>query len=294
MAAASVAAKRSKTGKEPAHSANTDEPVSFHLAFLLGNNYSLPDGKNSVDVLRMPFHSAVSNEGSAEAAPTSRKITSLFDTNFFTNKSSNLTETKTEFWTKKYSRGQFTNDEDKAWQDRLVIVTEKRFFIVTKKLFGNGSVLADFTQPSTDVTHRLSRHVDLEILDSIPVEEIDSIRLERTTVVSENADSADRKPLISTCFGSAAALLTRAGARDDPVNVRSFATGSFVSRTPEQQQGSDRTGSLFRQKAIRSSSSGLVSEPKPSTIDGYCEPILKIATKPGGFNRGQSYHFLLR
>jgi hypothetical protein len=52
------------------------EPVSFHLAFLLGNDYILPDGHDSVDVLRSPFISKTSKE--------------------------NLTGTKLEFWTKRF------------------------------------------------------------------------------------------------------------------------------------------------------------------------------------------------
>jgi hypothetical protein len=143
--------------------------------------------------------------------------------------------------------------------------------------------------------HRSARSVDLEILDPIPVEEITSIRLESTPVVGADTDSAARASLISRCFGSATALFTRARARtDDPISAPPCATGSFVSRMPEQPQRSDR--GLFRSYAIRPSSSSMASGarlPKPATIDGYCEPILKISTKPGGFNRGQAYHFLL-
>ena len=148
--------------------------MHLYLAFLLGNDYTLPENKSSVDVLRMPFFSAMSNEGLTETAPTSRTFMSFLGANFFKNKMSNLTGTKTEFWTKKFSRGQFSASEDKAWQGRLVIVTERRIFIVTQKKLGDGSVTAA-SQP-TGLVHHSARSVDLEILDSIPVEEITSIR----------------------------------------------------------------------------------------------------------------------
>jgi hypothetical protein len=50
---AQAVAIRLKLGKKSTHPADTNEPVSFHLAFLLGNDHTLPENKSSVDVLRM-------------------------------------------------------------------------------------------------------------------------------------------------------------------------------------------------------------------------------------------------
>jgi hypothetical protein len=64
--------------------------MHLYLAFLLGNDYTLPENKSSVDVLRMPFFSAVSNEGLTETAPTSRMFMSFLGANFFNMGADNL------------------------------------------------------------------------------------------------------------------------------------------------------------------------------------------------------------
>jgi hypothetical protein len=308
MAAATVA----KRGSKEAHTANMSEPVSFHLAFLVGNNYVLPDGKNSVDVLRMPFLSSVRNEECPETALNSRsKFISYFDGNLFSSKTSNLTGTKMEFWAKKYTSTQSASDDvEKAWQDRLLIVTDKRIFIITmkktvdhKELTGQSSRSASDDQTKRALS-RISSQVDLEIVDSIPVEEITSIRLETKPGVWD-ADS-DSEP--SSCLRSAASLLPRVRARDsgDPVPPPSPSNSLFAA----EQQASDRSlrrgeqqpseRGLRRAFTFRQPSTGAISlpasrgQPVPVTLDGHCEPILRIATKPGGFNRGQPYYFLLR
>jgi hypothetical protein len=305
MAAAS-AVMHMRTGKEPMKLADMNEPVSFHLEFLLGKNYILPDGKNSVDVLRMALNSewpSASNKRSPEHNFTSRKLSSYFDPLHFKNKTSkNITGTKMEFWTKKFSTGHSAIDDvDKIWQDRLLIVTEKRIFIVSKKILGTDRHIKEqisASNASTDhITHNATCHFDLEITDSIPVEEITSVQLgSNPGVWDSDANSTSRGNILSHSLARASAIFAQVRGnveREAPTS----ATASFVTRN-EQQQVSE--GGLRRSRAIRQPSSSNTfadlkpAHPGPEVLAGYCEPVLRIATAPGGFNRGQAYYFLLR
>ena len=115
---------------------NVKEPVSFHLSLLLGNEYILPVGKSSVDVLRSPFHRAAVEGKDPTENPAFRLVRS--NSQLIMGRSPNFTDTKIELWVKKFvsSQSDYSDTErdfDKVWQDRLLIATEKRIFIVTKK-----------------------------------------------------------------------------------------------------------------------------------------------------------------
>jgi hypothetical protein len=154
-----------------------NEPLSFHVTFLLGREFVLPAGVSSVDVLRKPLLPHVKSEPSSEAFESSRRITrsnSQLSGNS-TAKVPNLTGTKLELWTKKFKSSQSSNEDiESAWQERLVIVTEKRIFLITKK---QNSVSNQRAHDSPLPTPRTPKKVEYEIVDSIPMEEIISIEL---------------------------------------------------------------------------------------------------------------------
>jgi hypothetical protein len=207
--------------------------MSFHLAFILGSNFVLPDGSDSVDMLRTPFASV------AEEAKSSKE---------------NLTETKMEFWVKKFNKlSQSENESDKAWQDRLLVVTEKRIFILTEKAIIKSKIKKrqSFT-PSLNaspvrtksISPTIPASVCLEIVDSIPMEEIISVSLDM-----------DSNP----------------GVWDNPTDTeRRTSQSDFVAT----------------ERSLR--------QLRPKSTDNAREPVLRIMTKPSKFNRGEPYYFLLR
>jgi hypothetical protein len=143
-------------------SAKSGEPLSFHLAFILGNEFVLPEGNNSVDVLRLPF-THIANEGKpAKENPTGAIL---------------------EFWTKKFNGASVfshtTSEQDKMWQDRLLVVTEKRIFVVIEKTVKDGvEQQQELAGLDKEGGKRTSCNVCMEIVDSIPLEEITSVSLD--------------------------------------------------------------------------------------------------------------------
>jgi hypothetical protein len=280
MAASASAAlrNRDRIGKLPK---NVKEPVSFHLAFLLGNDYVLPDGKSSVDVLRMPFHAEVSDEESPNPSETQYRFFRI-DGHLF-SKTSNLTATKMEFWTKKFTTTQAASDNfENAWQDRLVIITEKRIFIVTAKRLkhegesGSKGWLHTADSQSFDTSYLSDNQTGLEIVDSIPMEEVVSVTLEGGQGVWENEKRrAHRNPVVR-CFSRTVALLS------DP----RFCPASAA---PADEDGRQPELHASPQELRRTFSSAAEGED-----EAHCEPMLRITTKRSGFNRGQEYYFLLR
>ena len=82
--------------------------TSFHLKLMLGRDFVLPDGQSSVDVLREPL-----------------KENSL---------ARNLTNTSAEMWTKVCSISHQDHGSEMDfipdWQQKLVLLTEKRIFMI--------------------------------------------------------------------------------------------------------------------------------------------------------------------
>jgi hypothetical protein len=282
MAAAATTIKR-RTREEATNIDVCKEPISFHLALLLGNEYFLPEGKNSVDVLRMPFCVSVSSESSSKPPESSLRFFNI-NSQLFTNKIQNITGTRMEFWVKKFNSSQSTSDLDKAWQDRLIIVTEKRLFIVTKKQIPpkkddtiiqahpHGSESEYEYRPSTD---------DLEIVDSIPMEEIISFSLESEPSNLEDNEHAGSDSFISKSLRRTATLL--GGMRD-----RSRRDDS--GETTEDDRRSEQRN-LWQ--SIMSGRCEQSSRLLTLTPDDFRNPVLHITTKQSGFNRGHSYFFLL-
>jgi hypothetical protein len=236
------------------------EPVSFHLEFVLGKDFVLPEGSDSVGVIRSPF---VHNQGKLSKE--------------------NLTGTKMEFWTKKFNSSTTvyeTNGNDKnLWQDRLLLITEKRIFIVTEKATKEGEMMPQAKRASvgnenepTDSASGFS----MEIVDSIPMEEIISITLDMEshpgTWSNDGLKSSRRK---SSSFYQE----IKADLREIESNLRQC-----------------RPESCMPPPAPRSRTSRSLEKPNTSRDNisrNELEPILRILTKPGQFNRGEPYYFLL-
>jgi hypothetical protein len=189
--AAASAALRARQTKGRIHIHSAKEPVSFHLSLLLGSEYVLPVGKSSVDVLRTPF---LRREGAQDPTdtPAFRLITTK--NQITAGKPSNLTGTRLEIWSKKFVSSHFDSEDfDKAWQDRLLIVTEKRIFILTKKKLNSSSESFELSKLRNNFDLRTNAefpaeaisagmdcgqgHIELEIVDSIPMDEIKSVTL---------------------------------------------------------------------------------------------------------------------
>jgi hypothetical protein len=214
------------------------EPVSFHLAFILGSEYALPEGCDSVDILRQPLTS-MADEGKSQKE--------------------NLTGTKMEFWTKKFNNqclaSHDANEFKEAWQDRLIVITEQRIFILTEKAIANNK---DFRQRHSFTTSNSASKLEfdfirstgkacLEIVDSIPMEEITSISLDM-----------DNNP------------------------------GMWDPDPTDTEKRSSQTDLRATERSLRQLRPGLSDQDQPN------EPMLRILTKPSKFNRGEPYYFLLR
>ena len=272
-AAGATGARRQKQSREYVHlSRKTGEPVSFHLAYVLGNDFVLPEGKNSVDVLRSPFLSSLSDDSST---PTQQQRGSCFNINtgIFNRKSSNPVATKLEFWTKKFNSAQSaSHDFEKTWQDRLIVVAEKRLFIITTKIANKADVASS----------------DLEIVDSIPMEDIHSISLE-----SDEGNWGDESAASPATPPSQ--FLTRTASIITSIK-RKYRARPDDKETAEQdrkanQQATERN---LRQSFRGAPSSTLGRLPCASHHNDYCDSILRIETVPEGFNRGHTYYFLVR
>ncbi len=174
-----------------------------------------------------------------------------------------MTSTKLELWTKKFRSSQLPGDVESAWQERLLIVAEKRLFIVTKKQ--NAVVDQSSTAP------------EYEIVDSIPMEEIVSIKLRDSDLIDPDSPSSLNKShsiFSLDIIDKASSLLKSNRTTSLPVNGSKGAPPDTAQR-------------LAASKGWRESVHAAAG-------DDYCQQVLRIATEPGGFNHGQPYFFLLR
>jgi hypothetical protein len=283
--AASAAVRRTRSDRGRVNVIGVKEPVSFHLALILGNEYILPPGKNSADVLRTPLHRAVL-EGPQESSdsPAFRLVHN--NSKLIQGKSPNFTGTKLELWVKKFVSSQSDSDDfDKAWQDRLFIITEKRIFIVTKKTINNKLRAGELLRGNKfiDETGDIDR-VDLEIVDSIPTDEIDSISLDNVHATQ----STDIQPIPSS-------FITRSLRRvATKLNILPDDCDGMVHDNQRTSVRADRESADQCLNRFSQPSSENDFPSSSSARQNFCEPILRIATAPAGFNHGQTYHFILR
>jgi hypothetical protein len=108
------------------------------------------------------------------------------------------------------------------------------------------------------------------------VEEIASISIERTPGVwDDEVLHTDISLLINTFRRARRAA-----------SILAFDRSRLDDSSPATEEGRTAERLAMERNLLRKS--------VPSSLDGFCEPILRISTLPEGFNRGQSYYFLLR
>jgi hypothetical protein len=265
MALKQTAKSRLLSAKNSGH--KSGEPVSFHLEFVLGKDFVLPEGSDSVGILRSPF---VHNDGKLSKE--------------------NLTGTKMEFWTTKFNSSTTeydTNGNDKLWQDRLLLITEKRIFIVTEKAtVKKGETVPRAKQASfgNEKDHADSASgFNMEIVDSIPMEEILSITLDMEshpgTWSNDGMNSSRRKSLsfiqeIKTELQEIEHNLRKCRPESNTLPFHAPTRAAPSARTSRSLERSSTSRDNFERNEL--------------------EPVLRILTKPGYFNRGEPYYFLLR
>ena len=204
-----------------------------------------------------------------------------------------------EFWTTKFNSSTTvydTNGNDKLWQDRLLLITEKRIFIVTEKATGKkGGMMPQAKQASlgngkghTDSGSGFS----MEIVDSIPLEEIISITLDMEshpgTWSNDGMNSSRRK---SQSFFQE----MKANLQEIEHNLRNCRPESSTPNAPAPTRTSRSLDMKRLTSNSRTSRSLEKSSPSRDILDrNELEPVLRILTKPGQFNRGEPYYFLLR
>ncbi len=248
MAAAIASFSKQKQRPAPAKNRNSGEPVSFHLEFVLKKNFVLPEGSDSVSVLRSPF---LGNEGKSPSKE-------------------NITGTKMEFWATKFN----SSSSDNQWNDRLLIITEKRIFIAIEKAVQvpkKGDEKQQAQQSSVNSIDELEKSSckdNMEIVDSIPMEEILSVTLDVDGL--PGTWSYDKMDAIRREYSNFQEV--KENLKEIENNLREFRT---ESRPP---RGLDLKREL------------LSGSDKPRD---FGEPILRILTKPGRFNHGEPYYFIL-
>jgi hypothetical protein len=222
-------------------------PVSFHLQLHLGSNFR-HGYINSVELLRLPLMKTSSdttaeNEALAKAAGT-----------------------KFEILTKKYvprTRGDHDADQEGTLAEELLIATERRLFLVSRLV---SSVTNQLTVTTVNDFHWTTKSEELEIVDSIPLEEVETIRLYRGG--GWDGGTANRKQLNTECvsgtFYKCCSQIMKCLLREEKQELEdpgsSSLAESFLSIYPDD--------------------------------DNY-EGFLKITTKPDGFNRGRPFYFMV-
>ena len=226
-----------------------DAPVSFHLALLLGNQFTfqtLPENifhgrKNSVAVLRLPFE------------------------NFKANQYDSTNTKERMIWVLKG-----TEKASEAWQEKLLLVTERRMFLISKTETapsdaGEGVALHD----------EVSSRESYEIAESIPMEEIRSIQFcsESKSWSEENTSTAQPKTLAAKFLAVMDSLLQ-----------------SLVGDiTEDKLVGRPKLSATDRAAFERG-----LWESMPENAHEYYPRMLRITTVQSGFNLGQDYYFLLK
>ncbi len=261
------------------------EPLSFHLQLLVGNEFVLPEGKNSVGLLRWPiqrYHDqkAVSDCPENPVKPADKlksNLSLLKNRAIFESNPSNITGTKFEMWTKKFNnKSQNEGNNDKIWQERLLIVTEKRLFIITKKVQEKnrrGSGVSETLVPENNMEKVQDK--DLEIVDSIPMEEIISVEVGSESTPWSNDPALEKST--SSIF---------------PLQLHKL----FHKSANQLLEGDSED---LAAKKIRDATEQIEMKVRSPLLpelerEQYCDGILRIRTKLVGFNRGNPYYFMLK
>ncbi len=237
-----------------------NEPVSFHLGQLLGNNFKLPTGMSSADVLRSPFKNKKdqsafrsSDEITEPPKKTVKNVKTLKSraAKLLRNKQFNPAGVTMEMWVKKLK---VKNDKGKIeWQPRLLVVSNKRLFILMKK-------------DETSV---------LDIVDSIPMQEIESVSKVGADELQRRTSSRRLSVHSFTDKTIRSIDSLRSTLRNWIPKAKLKTNSDFDSLKEKSEVLQKKYDELLTADGVDSASSG----------------ILRITTKHGGFNEGQPYYF---
>jgi hypothetical protein len=268
MAAAAVAVVAArKNRKRKSAAGNKKDGISFHLRLHLGEDASLPKGESSVGWIRSPLHQKRDKitQNTSEFPEPTRK----------SKKEKNLNHnigTRFEVWVKKFNDKWEEQTESAKWQDRLLIVTERRLFVASMKL------AKPIESPAGDAESIQLTDNDLEIVDSIPMEEIVSVELEANDDTVQWKKVFEPKPItlrrkLQEWFQYVAEVLS--------LKIR-FEIKSEI-KIAEARDRIEKIQEQLRSEEIRQ-----------ELIERYCPRLIRIVTDPEGFNRGIPYYFVVK
>jgi hypothetical protein len=253
--------------------------ISFHLAEMLGHDFKLPVGLNSVQYLRQSIQHTESQhetmnqtEGEELLIQKNKRSELLKKQNSLTNlahQASNLahqafgnmfhnTGVTMEVWVHKLKVKTETDMLAAEWQERLLIVSRKRLFIVMKK-------------NRKDSTLDNVEEFSLDIVDSIPLNEVD-----RVNIVDSN-DSESEASRSNHC--SAIGMIYSCIAFIEKLSMTIPDQGQSILRNRD-------TGSKLQERSEK-----LLHQDEDTAAQIAQGKILRITTVAGGFNNGQPYYF---
>jgi hypothetical protein len=183
-----------------------------------------------------------------------------------------------EFWIKKFNTVCAAPSFEDSWQDRLVVVTERRIFIITRKFDPE----SDGVQKSSSSLQEKDSKL-LEIVDSIPMEEIVSIQLE------DDAMLVDEDDRLLEERGSFKGSKTDGSSQGRRLSNYLLSASHLLHKSPSACEDPNTTASDIH--CLRLS---LTTPAAQSARQNFYPSLLRISTSPGGFNHGQTYHFLVR
>jgi hypothetical protein len=295
-AAAAFVARKNACTKRKGHK----DRISFHLQLHLGDNVSVLEekisyGETSVGWLRSTLLPPAGSPASP-ASPQNRKQrpdwlrgaetpeeTGSCCTSRKERKNLNhYIGTKFEVAAKKFNNGWTPENDFAMWQNRLLIVTERRLFLASWKLTES---VQQFDGNEWDTPDSK----DLEIVDSIPMEEIVSVeQCEVGTTQWTPVFEEERAPSLQIKLKE---WFEKFG--EDFIN-------KFVNKSKGEQTREDakKMRKMTKEKVdsiqqllISEQVKNYCNEPK---LQGYYENFVRIVTHPEGFNRGHPFYFLLR
>jgi hypothetical protein len=190
-----------------------------------------------------------------------------------------------EFWTKKFNSGCTVPNFENSWQDRLVVVTERRIFIITKKFDPHSVSVCNTVQGRTSISSLYEKDSLLEIVDSIPMEEIVSVEMK------DDAALHDEDEVSHNDNGNGSIKGSKKDASTHGKRISSYIqfASNLLNKTQSVSEDANTTASDIH--CLRET----LSTPNAQCARQlFCPSLLRISTSPGGFNHGQTYHFLVR
>ena len=184
-------------------------------------------------------------------------------------KSLNITRSKLEIWVLKASK-----KANEAWQEKLLIVTERRMFLISRKEEDLNNDDEDFTFGQSAAAPCDSA-VSYEIVDSIPMEEIISIQF----CSDSNSWGSEEKTSMARPRTLAARLLRRL------LDLMDAALQTLVGDIDADSDADADARPRLSAQADRADFERRLCESLPEDAGDYLPRALRVATAPSGFNQ---------